>query len=297
VKAFILAGPTAVGKTAVAHALARQMKLPILSTDSMLVYRGMDIGTAKPSLSERGGIPYFGIDLVDPDTAFSTGDYLRAVTGSCETCIATGGTGLYIKALSMGLEELPQGDPDRRAALEAMELPALQDLLRSLDAVWLAEIADPQNPRRLVRAIELAEAGVPRPKAFVNQPRVALVGLSMDRDLLRERIALRVDQMMAHGLVEEVRELRTRFPVWSSTAEQAIGYAEVIQLIEGTLSMKDAVQRIVNRTRQYAKRQKTWFNNQFELTKVEIHPEDDPEETALKVRAYWERTGPVPICE
>lgn len=296
-KAFFLAGPTATGKTAVAHALAREMDLPILSTDSMLVYRGMDIGTAKPSREERDGISYLGINLVDPDTSFSTGDYLRSVKGRFDTCIATGGTGLYIKALCNGLEELPPGTPQRRAALEVLEVPQLQDLLRELDPEWLSAMADPLNPRRLVRAIELAEAGIPRPTALAELPRLPVVALSMDREHLRERIVQRVDLMYGQGFIEEVRALRTRFPVWSVTAEQAIGYAEAIDVLNGTLSLAEAKDQTVRRTKRYAKRQTTWLNNQFDIHWVEITPEDNPTETATRVRDLWRQQGPLPICE
>jgi tRNA dimethylallyltransferase len=297
VKAFFLAGPTATGKTAVAHALAREMDLPILSTDSMLVYRGMDIGTAKPSRKERAGISYLGINLVDPDASFSTGDYIRAVKGCCDTCIATGGTGLYIKALCNGLDELPRGNPERRTALEVLEVRQLQDLLRELDPDWLAAMADPLNPRRLVRAIELAEAGIPRPTALAELARVPVVALSMDREHLRERIAQRVDLMYGQGFIEEVHALRRRFPTWSLSAEQAIGYAEAIAVLNGTLSLVEAKDQTVRRTRKLAKRQITWLNNQFDIHWVEIMPEDNPAETATRVRGLWEQRGPLPICE
>ena len=296
--AYLLAGPTAVGKTAIAQQLAEQLAISVLSTDSMQIYRGMDIGTAKPTEAERGDVPYFGLDLVDPDERFSTGDYVRSMVNSIpkeSTVLAAGGTGLYLKALVYGLDDLPDANPALRAEMEALHeaegVMALQVELGRRDGAWLEYVVDQENPRRLIRAIELATAGVPPPVKHAGLPKIALPGLQMDRAVLRERIALRVEQMFTQGLIEEVSALRTKFPTWSSTAEQAIGYAEIFQLLDGESSIDEAKERITIRTRQYAKRQMTWLNNQFDVHWVAAGDAD----AALQVRRYWETQGPVEL--
>jgi tRNA dimethylallyltransferase len=297
-KAYLLAGPTAVGKTALTQSFAEELGISILSTDSMQVYRGMDIGTAKPTTEERGNVIYHGIDLVDPDTRFSAGDYLRAVNNSIAddaTVLATGGTGLYLKALAIGLDEMPDANPALRAQLESLYeadgLAALQAELKKRDATWLAEMPDPENARRLVRAIELAEAGIERPQRHSAQPKLSIPGLTIERPVLHERIAQRVGMMFDQGLLAEVEHLRTTFPIWSSTAAQAIGYAEAIAVLDGEMTVDEAKEKIAIRTRQYAKRQFTWLNNQFDVVWVDVtdHP-------AQKLRAYWEAHGPVELA-
>lgn len=296
--AYLLTGPTAVGKTAITQDLAVQHGWPILSTDSMQVYRGMNIGTAKPSIAERGEVPYLGIDLVDPDEPFSTGDYLRTVAQDCAeytTVLATGGTGLYLKALVLGLDELPAAPDELRARLEALfERDGLSGITReavkhygSLEKV----LDDPRNPRRVMRALELAEMGVDLPRRFEKTPRIRLPALHMDRDKLKERILCRVNQMFDQGLLDEVEELLNDFPEWSHTATQAIGYKECRAILCGEISMEEGKERIAIRTRQYAKRQLTWLNNQFEVTWIEVG-----RGAVDSVQRYFEEHGPVRLA-
>lgn len=309
--AWILAGATATGKTAVAQALAEQLGCAVLSADAMLVYRGMDIGTAKPSSAERGAVPYFGIDLVSPAEPFSTGLWLAdaaralrdrgAASGSPEApgLIVAGGTGLYIKALTGGLDGAA-ADPAARARWQALfEREGPDALRRALDARApgaLAALADPANPRRLIRALEHIEARGSLPEQWKRAaPAVPVTALRLPREQLHARIARRVAQMFRLGLVEEVQSLRRDFPAWSATAAQAIGYAEACALLDGALTVRAASERIVIRTRQLAKRQETWFRHQTRTVWIDIEDNDPPERVARRVLDIWRQHGPSPV--
>jgi len=308
--AWILAGATATGKTAVAQALAEQLGCAILSADAMLVYRGMDIGTAKPSVAERGSVSYYGIDLTTPADPFSTGlwlaDAARARTahggkGSDQTTqlIVAGGTGLYIKALTDGLDG-EAADPDSRARWQALfereGLDALRAALAERSPDALSALADPSNPRRLIRALEHLDARGALPEQWKSRPdSVPFVVLRLPREQLHARIARRVDAMFRRGLVDEVRALRQTYPVWSPTASQAIGYAEVCALLDGALTAREAAERTVIRTRQLAKRQETWFRHQTHAVWLEIDDHDAPETVAGRVLETWRRYGPTTV--
>ena len=320
--AWILAGATATGKTAAAQYLAEELGCAILSADAMLVYRGMDIGTAKPTPAERGSVPYFGIDLATPAEPFSTGlwlaDAARALaaygtgvppegipggTGVPPVqppgLIVAGGTGLYIKALTDGLGGA-EADPEARARWQALYerggLPALQRALSERDPGVLDALADPANPRRLIRALEHLDAhgGLPAQWRRREAPAPVTV-LRLPREQLHARIARRVETMFAQGLVDEVRALRQTYPVWSPTAAQAIGYAEACALLDGALTRAEATERIVVRTRQLAKRQETWFRHQAQAVWLEINDNDPPEHVARRVLDSWRLHGPTPV--
>lgn len=303
--AFILAGATATGKTAVAQLLAEQLGCAILSADAMLVYRGMDIGTAKPTPAERRGVPYSGIDLATPAEPFSTGlwlaDAARALAAPLPPggIIVAGGTGLYIKALTDGLDGA-SADPAARARWQALferdGLPALQSALAERDPAALASLPDPSNPRRLIRALEHLDTLGALPSHWKTaRPAAPVVALRLPREQLHRRIARRVEAMFSAGLADEVRALRERHPVWSPTAAQAIGYAETAALLDGTLSRRDAAERIAARTRQLAKRQETWFRHQTQPLWLDINDNDPPEHTARRVLELWRQHGPVPV--
>jgi len=305
--AHFLVGPTASGKSAVALHLARGARpvRPILSADSMAVYRGMDLGTAKPDAAERAAVPTFGIDLADPDRPFSVGDYLAAmraaapVLAACGTTpIVVGGTGLYVKCLTEGLDSAAGADSTRRAAAEAIlaraGLAGLQAATRALDPVQFARLRDPENPRRVIRAYELLAAGHPLP-AGEERPRPKVAGLRLPPDELRARIDRRARQMFAYGLVEEVRVLRHRFPVLSETARHAIGYEEAGLVLDGAISAEEAIRRTAQRTRQYAKRQMTWFRHQTDVVWIDIGPRDDTERLAARVQQVWNTHGPAAL--
>jgi tRNA dimethylallyltransferase len=306
--AWILAGATATGKTAVAQALAERLGCAILSADAMLVYRGMDIGTAKPSPAERGRVPYFGLDLVTPAEPFSTGAWLDAARQALSRrgvgvpplspdLIVAGGTGLYIKSLTDGFDSEPP-DPACRARWQALfereGLPALQQALaeRAPDALQNSP-SDLANPRRLLRALEHLDARGSLPENWRREaPPSPVLALRLPRARLHARIERRVAAMFRQGLVEEVRALRHAYPVWSATALQAIGYAEVCALLDGTLSKEAASEKIVIRTRQLAKRQETWFRHQTQTVWLDIDETDPPERVAQRVLDAWRQHGP-----
>ena len=303
----ILVGPTASGKSAVALHLALQSHppRPILSADSMTVYRSMDIGTAKPDAAERAAVPSFGFDLADPSHPFSVGDYLAALSAQAPALakcgalpIVVGGTGLYVKCLTEGLDSAAVANPDHRAAAEALlaaeGLDALQAATRALNPAEYARLRDPENPRRVIRAYELLAAGHPLP-ATVERPRPKIPGLRLPPEELRARIARRARQMFAHGLVEEVRALRERFPSLSDTARHAIGYEEASQVLDGLMDEEEAIHRTALRTSRYAKRQMTWFRHQADVVWIDVAPDDSIERIAGRVQKAWATHGPAPL--
>jgi tRNA dimethylallyltransferase len=316
--AGFIAGATATGKSAVAQRLAERLGCAILSADSMLVYRGMDIGTAKPLPAERGDVPYFGIDLVSPAQPFSTGLWLAAARRAFQPpaardpapgapapaprpLIVAGGTGLYIKALTDGLDGTASS-PETRARWQALyDREGLGALRRALDARApgaAAALQDPANPRRLIRALEHLDSLGRLPSNWqASRPPSAhppVPVLRLPRGQLHARIARRVAAMFENGLVEEVHALRRDFPVWSDTARQAIGYAETCALLDGALTQREAAERIATRTRQLAKRQETWFRHQTRAAWIDIDDTDPPDRVAQRVLDTWRQHGPVP---
>lgn len=301
---FFLVGPTAVGKTAVAHVLAGRLALPVLSADSMMVYRHMDLGTAKPTRAELETHRYAGIDLTDPDRDFSVAEYLRAVSARSERhWIVCGGTGLYVRCLTEGLREIPAASDAIRARadelLAAGGVEALQAELERVAPGRLAALADPKNPRRLVRALEEASSpGAAAPGAAPGEwkrreePRPVLVGLRMDKAALERRIRSRVARMYADGLLREAASLRGRFERLSKTALQAIGYAEAFAVLDGKLDERGAMELTAVRSRQLAKKQMTWFRRQHVVEWVEVGEGDPLEKTADDVLACWKKHGP-----
>jgi tRNA dimethylallyltransferase len=305
--AHILIGPTASGKSAVAlHlALSSRPHCPILSADSMTIYKGMDLGTAKPDAQERAAVPTFGFDLVEPDRPFSVGDYLAAIQAAAPalaachaTPIVVGGTGLYVKCLTEGLASAAVSDPVHREAAETIlareGLEALQAATRALNPEQYAHLRDPENPRRVLRAYELLAAGHPLPVAE-ERPRPKVAGLRLPPDELRARIARRARQMFAYGLVEEVRALRANYPALSETARHAIGYEEAGQVLDGKIPEEEAIRLTAIRTGQYAKRQMTWFRNQADVAWVDVRPDDSVPWVAAKVQKVWATHGPAPL--
>jgi tRNA dimethylallyltransferase len=298
-----LVGPTAVGKTEVAHVLAEEMDLPILSIDSMMVYRGMDVGTAKPSAVERSRYRYLGLDLADPGRAFSVADYLAAVArqiseAGVRRVIVCGGTGLYLKALLRGIDTGPAPDSALRAELESLfhagGLDALTARLGQHGGGHDLPVGDRQNPRRVMRAIERTLAGARRGEAWPEAPRPVLAGLRMPRAVLVERIHRRAQSMFEQGLLEETVAL-DRSGLLAGTSVQAIGYSEALQVLRGTLGKEAAIEATAIRTRQYARRQDTWFRRQENVTWVDRVDADQPVELARRVRAIWEEHGATPL--
>ncbi|OGV42288.1 MAG: tRNA (adenosine(37)-N6)-dimethylallyltransferase MiaA [Lentisphaerae bacterium GWF2_57_35] len=299
-RAYFLVGPTAVGKSAVAHYLARQDRRDILSTDSMLIYRGMDIGTDKPNERERLEVRYWGLDLATPDQSFSVGDYMEQAARAFQAAavrplLAVGGTGLYVKCLTEGLDALPPANAALREQAEQLlltgGLEALQRALKEKSPDAYAALADPQNPRRLVRAFELAETFAVRTLAWNSQKLPLIIGLEMKRADLYKRIERRIRRMFEGGLMEEARELRAKYPEFSQTALQAIGYAEALACLDGAMNLNEAIERTAVRTRRLAKRQMTWFRHQANVCWIEVNEGMTVEETAGQVRSLWEKYG------
>jgi tRNA dimethylallyltransferase len=304
--AYVLVGPTAVGKTAVAHALAAADGMDILSADSMLVYRGMDIGTAKPTRRQRREVVYRGLDLVEPGDSFSAGQYLaqarralRQAARNRRIQIVVGGTGLYVKGLLQGMGGSRPADPAVRAQVLAWyRAEGLQGLARRLQETapdWHRRIGDLRNPRRVQRALEYALAGAPPPRGWQERAAQTVVGLSMARDALRRRITQRVDAMYDGGLLDEAAAMQSRPGGISSTASGAIGYAEALDLLAGRCTPAEARSRTAVRTRQLAKRQMTWFRRQLSVHWIEVAPEAATAEIADRVRAAWRGDGPTTL--
>jgi tRNA dimethylallyltransferase len=280
-RAIYLTGPTAVGKTAVGVALARKLGAEVIALDSMTLYRGMDIGTAKPTLLERGGVPHHLIDVLDPWEAASVADYrdraLRVVEdieSRGHQALFVGGTALYLKALLRGLFDAPGADLALRKSLEE-EADRLGDLamherLARLDPPTATRL-HPNDRRRVVRALEVIEAtgrSLSEQQIEHNQPApesVRVFALERPRLELMARIDDRVNAMFAEGLVEEVQRLQSNDRPLSPVAAQGVGYREVIELLEGRTSLAEAIKLTQTRTRQFAKRQATWFRGLVEV--------------------------------
>ncbi len=274
----MVAGPTAVGKTAYCVELARQLNTEIVSADSRQLYRELSIGTARPTPDEMGDIPHHFIgshSIADPVNA---GRYERealvvldVLFQKKDIVILTGGTGLYINAVCFGLDDLPPADPALRERLrqqltETDGLAMLQTQLRQLDSVYAAD-ADLQNPHRVLRALEIClTTGLPyssfRRQQVTPRPfHPVLTALDRPRTDLYARIDARVDTMLAAGLVEEVTSL---LPYRHLNALQTVGYREVFGYLDGHYDYDEMVRLLKRNTRRYAKRQLTWFHNQNE---------------------------------
>ncbi len=273
-------GPTASGKTAVAIALSQRMNGEIISCDSMQIYRGMDIGTAKPTVEERAAAPHHLIDFVDPDTPYSASDYakdalscVRDILGRGKTPIFCGGTGLYLAAARRGGEDarIP-GATHIREELEtvAAKPNGADELHARLTAVDpnSAAATHKNNVRRVIRALEVfLTTGIPKSewdrRSREAEPVLHITPFLIDypdRDLLYSRIEARVDAMMAAGLAEEARRLYAAGQLSpTSTAGQAIGYKELAAHLRGERTYEEAVADLKTATRRYAKRQLTWF--------------------------------------
>jgi len=295
-RAIYLSGPTASGKTAVGVALARRLDAEILALDSMTLYRGMDIATAKPSLAERGGIPHHLIDVIDPWESASVSQYrdwaaraAGAVEGRGKRVLFVGGTALYLKALLRGLFSGPGADRALRRRLERDALEhgerALHDRLSALDPKAAGRL-HPHDRRRVIRALEVIEL-TGRPisdlQAEHGQPAPASVpvfALELPRACLHDRINRRVLKFFDAGLVDEVSRLQAAPRPLSGVPAQAIGYREVIAMLAGEASRRQTIEQFQARTRRFAKRQATWFRGLEEVRSVPVAPDDRPDSIA-----------------
>jgi tRNA dimethylallyltransferase len=267
----VIAGPTAGGKSALAMTLARRRPdIEIVSADSMQIYRGLNVGTAKPTSAERAEVPHHLIDIVDPGEPFSVDDWLRRAEQSIEEIrrrerlpVVVGGTHLYIKALLEGLFEGPPPDRSLRAELAAIPPADLRRELERLDPEAAARI-HPNDLRRTIRALEVQRAtGRPisehqRQWDESSRTDALLVVLRWDPDTLNERINQRVRTMVDEGLVEEARALWRQGRL-TGQAAQGLGYKQLLQYFESAVSLEKAIERIKIETRRFAKNQRTWL--------------------------------------
>lgn len=283
---WFLTGPTASGKTKLGVDLAKRMDAEIISLDSMAVYRGMDIGTAKPTLEEREGVPHWLIDIVEPSQDFSLAMYMTAARAKVEEIQArgnkvlfVGGTPLYLKGLLRGIFDGPEADPELRSFLEGREntFPgSLHQELAEVDPETALRL-HPNDRRRIIRALEVFEkTGYPIsffqkqfdvPASF-EQAKVFV--LDWPRDILYSRIDRRVDLMMAAGFEEEVRHLLSAEQPPGRTASQAVGYRELIAAIHGETTMEEAIEKTKQFSRNFAKSQGTWFRSLTECHEVPV---------------------------
>jgi tRNA dimethylallyltransferase len=276
--ALVLTGPTGSGKTPLGIELAERLGAEIVSMDSMTLYRGMDIGTAKPTAAQQARVCHHLLDVLDPWESASVAWWLRQAADCCRNIeergkrpLFVGGTPLYLKSILCGLFDGPPADDDLRRRLtneaEAVGVAALHSRLAECDPAS-AERIHPNDLRRIIRALEVCElTGRPMSawqtqwKTQAVKPQTAVLWLDLPRDELSHRIERRVEEMFAAGFIDEVQRLRALPRPWSRQAAQALGYKEICEHLDGRLGRAETVQRIQTSTRQFVKRQLTWFRH------------------------------------
>jgi tRNA dimethylallyltransferase len=297
----VLVGPTAVGKTAVAVALAAHWPLEVISADSRQVYRRLDIGTAKPTRKERARVAHHGVDLVEPGERYSAGHFARdavkwleEIRGRRNLPVVVGGTGLYVRALSEGLFAEPPLDPAKRRSLDAWTAR-----LEPIELLRWASRLDPGfrggGRQRAARAIEVALLSG-RPLSYWQQTaraRGALdpwyIVLTAPRPVLHGRIARRADEMVRRGLIEEVAAVLAEGHDPRAPGFDGIGIREAVEYLHGERPRESVAEAIAIGTRQYAKRQQTWFRHQLARTAVTLDATRAPEKLACEIAELWEK--------
>jgi tRNA dimethylallyltransferase len=282
---IVVVGPTAVGKTDLCVRLAQHFHTEIISADSRQFYKEMSVGTAKPTPKEQQGIPHHFVDSHHITETYSAGAFeqdtlllLEKLFEQHQTVILTGGSGLYVRAITDGMDEMPETDPAIRdmltARLQQEGLAPLLGQLQQLDPTYATQV-DQANPQRIVRALEVClSSGQPyssfRKAGAQERPfRIIKIGLNRDRAELYGRIDQRMDQMLAQGLLEEVKGL---YPYRAHNALQTVGYKEIFDYMEGKYDWDEAVRLLKRNSRRYAKRQLTWFHKHHDYTW--FHPSD-----------------------
>ena len=283
--AVLLLGPTACGKSALALALAERLRVEIVSIDSAQVYRGMDIGTAKPGAAERARVPHHLLDLREPDQPYSAADFVRDATraigetlGRARLPLAVGGTMLYARALRSGLSDLPPADASVRSRIEtqAHELgwPALHAKLREVDPATAARLP-PNDSQRIQRALEVFElTGTPlsQLQGAAKGPALHLLTIALlpaDRAGLHRRIERRFDEMLAAGLLDEVRRLMARGLDADLPSLRSVGYRQALRHLRGATTLAQFRAEAIAATRQLAKRQITWLRSMHDAVRVD----------------------------
>lgn len=287
-KLVVIIGPTAVGKTKLSIDLAHRLNGEIISGDSMQIYKGMDIGTAKINEDEMEGIQHHLINIKNPDEDFSVAEFqhtvrpiIEEIANQNKTPMIVGGTGLYIQSVLYDYQftENPS-DPEFRSNLE-QELKekgehAIHQLLEKIDPESANKI-HPNNSRRVIRALEVFHCTDKTMSEYINSQEqellydVVLIGLTMEREVLYERINQRVDLMVTQGLIEEVKKLYDN-GIRDSQAIQAIGYKELYDYFDGKMTYEDAINQLKQNSRRYAKRQLTWFRNKMDVKWFDMTP-------------------------
>ena len=266
-RVIAVVGPTASGKTDYALALAEKISGEIVSADSRLIYKGFDIGTAKPTIEERKSIPHYMIDIAEPEVDYSAGLYADEAAGVIDNIIergrvpvVVGGTGLYFRLLLENYD-VPKVEPDYELRTKLMEYPAeeLYSKLRSKDPKRAEEI-DPNDKKKIIRALEMSEHLEKPLSEYKKEPLydVEWIGLNFERSILYERINRRVDLMVENGLIEETKSLLAKHGRIKNLV-CTIGYQEMIAYLDGILTLEEAKDKLKQNTRNYAKRQLTWF--------------------------------------
>ena len=283
-----IAGPTASGKSAVAIKIAERLQGEIISVDSMQVYRGLDIGTAKLSEAEQAGIPHHLIDCAGLGETYDAARFVREATAAerkIERPIYCGGTGLYFQAWLEGLGESPPADAAVRAEIEATSHEEQLVELKAADPETFERI-DQQNPRRVVRALEVIRlTGKPYSEQraeWQNTVPSNFFLIEREREDLRARIEARVEAMFAAGLVEETCSLRAALED-NRVAQQALGYRQVIGYLQGEQDLPNTVAMVKSRTWQFARRQKTWFRRLQGAVRLSVSADEAPAETARRI--------------
>jgi tRNA dimethylallyltransferase len=310
--AILLMGPTASGKSALAAALARHFPVEIVSVDSAQIYRGMDIGTAKPSAAGRRAVPHHLIDILDPTESYSAAQFrvdalklIREISARGRTPLLVGGTMLYFQALREGLSELPESDAAVRARIDAEAAvcgwPAMHAELAKIDASTALRLK-PNDAQRIQRALEIYRvAGKPmskllgRKKSALPFRLLELALVPSDRGELHRRIEFRFDAMLEHGLVEELRALRERYALRPGLPSmRCVGYRQVWQHLEGEFGRDELRDRGIFATRQLAKRQLTWLRAMKTVRSFDSLAEDLDAEALDYVRRDINRASPAP---
>lgn len=305
----VIAGPTGVGKTAVAVALARLLPIEVISADSRQVYRGLDAATGKPTAEERAAVAHHLIDVVDPDDRYQAARFRSDAAALVERIrargavpVVVGGTGLYIRALLRGLDAAPPADPLFRHELSALAAregrPALWERLNRA-APAIATRLHPNDQVRVIRALEIVRAGggayseVGRWRHPSGSYDVTYFGLTMDRAALAQRLRRRAHAFVAAGLREEVRRLLARGYSPALSSLQSIGYREFVALEQGRLTGDEALRRIERDTVRYAKRQWTWFAREPDIEWIDVEAADGPvavaETIARRLTPAWKQ--------
>lgn len=298
-KVIVIAGPTGVGKTAFSIALAQTLRGEIINGDAMQVYQGLDIGTAKITKEEMAGIPHHLIDCYTYEDEYNVMIFqkkaralIQTISAKGKVPIICGGTGLYIKSLLYDYEFKEQKkDEDFLSFLQSCSNHQLYALLQHVDDK-ACETIHPNNRQRMIRAIEMAHLGEKKSALIEQQEHTMLydaflIGLTMDREQLYERINQRVDLMMSQGLLEEVTELVQKdSDIWQRQSFQSIGYKEWKAYFTGSKTIEECVELIKKNSRNFAKRQYTWFRNQMPMHWVDIE-EDMWQENLMNLVKNW----------